>query len=71
MVLPGTRKSAGFGNVVVVVLDEGEVVGEEDDGVASTCCTFFVPAICVSTVGHLIAADRSRWYRASQADRSG
>ena len=28
-------------------------------GAASTCCTFFAPASCSATVGHLIAFDRS------------
>jgi len=50
--------------------DEAEVEAEVV-GVARTCCTFLVPAICVRTEGHLIAAERSRRYRDSQAFLSG
>ena len=37
-----------------------------DEGVARICCIFFDPARCVRIDGHLIAAERSRWSRASQ-----
>lgn len=33
------------------------------DVLVRTCCTFLQPASWVSTLGHLMAAERSRWRR--------
>ena len=53
--------------------DCGDKVGEEEEeeeeamGVARTCWTFLEPARWVRMEGHLMARERSRWYRARHA----
>lgn len=39
---------------------------ERTEGSVRTCWTFLEPERCRRTVGHFIAAERSRWWRAAQ-----